>query len=344
MNDRLKSGPATDSSGSELSWLVRHDRQPVERKLGRVTIVLLAMCLSVALLVLAGWQYLSQDPAQEPLGRSEAMKAMLDAPFAPSSLRQLSPREARDWNSQTPSSVSQIAPAAAFVALGRNPGDSLRSLDCLTSAIYYEAGRESVEGQRAVAQVILNRVRHPAFPATVCGVVFQGSERKTGCQFTFTCDGALSRKPTPGGWLQARLVAEQALAGSVFLPAGWATHYHADYVVPYWASSLAKIGQVGAHIFYTWKGAGGTAPSFWQRYAGNEPAAGLSFAVEPAAEAAIAAPQARRPELVLVSDKERPVIDSSGREARMKPDLGPTAKAEEVPSNERWVIQSPVLP
>ncbi|WP_398286925.1 cell wall hydrolase [Sphingomonas daechungensis] len=63
----------------------------------------------------------------------------------------------------------------------------------MTSAVYYEAGQESLDGQRAVAQVVLNRVRHPAFPANVCGVVYEGSTRATGCQFTFTCDGSLMR-------------------------------------------------------------------------------------------------------------------------------------------------------
>ncbi|MGJ3626051.1 cell wall hydrolase [Sphingomonas sp. MMS24-JH45] len=84
-------------------------------------------------------------------------------------------------------------------------------------------------------QVVLNRLRHPAFPKTVCGVVFQGAERSTGCQFTFTCDGALARQPSPLAWDRARKVAAAALAGAVYRPVGYATHYHTDWVVPYWS-------------------------------------------------------------------------------------------------------------
>ncbi len=126
-------------------------------------------------------------------------------------------------------------------------------------AVYYEAANQDDAGQEAVAQVVLNRVRHPAFPASICGVVFQGSERRTGCQFTFTCDGSLFRRADPQLWGRARRVAESALDGSVFQPVGLATHYHADYVVPYWASSLEKNAQVGAHIFLSLAGRVGQA-------------------------------------------------------------------------------------
>jgi hypothetical protein len=121
---------------------------------------------------------------------------------------------------------------------------------------------EPADGQRAVAQVVLNRVRHPAFPKTVCGVVFQGSERTTGCQFTFTCDGAIGRAPVPVLWARARRVAEEALAGQVYAPVGWSTHYHANYVVPYWSGTLAKAANVGRHIFYRWAGGWGRGPAF----------------------------------------------------------------------------------
>jgi len=102
-------------------------------------------------------------------------------------------------------------------------------------------------------------------------VVYEGSTRATGCQFTFTCDGSLFRRPESAGWDRARKVAQAALAGSVYAPVGWATHYHADYVVPYWASSLAKNAIVGAHIFYRWSGGWGRQPAFVQAYARQEP-------------------------------------------------------------------------
>lgn len=309
--------------------------------------VLLGVLLMVgALATIAArhvWPGSAQSEGEQVQPSAQVVQSMLDAPFAPGSLRKLSPQDARNWNSKAPVAVVEAAPASAFVALGHNPGDTMRSLDCLTAAIYYEAGQESIDGRRAVAQVILNRVRHPAFPATVCGVVFQGAERRTGCQFTFTCDGALARKPSAAGWAQARALAEQALAGSVFMPVGWATHYHADYVVPYWATSLAKIGQIGAHIFYTWKGTNGTARSFWQRYAGNEPA-GMTGNLAVAEAPETLEPSRRKLELSLVDARERPVIAHDEQTGPAGPGGAPAAKAQEVTANERWIIQSPVLP
>jgi hypothetical protein len=151
--------------------------------------------------------------------------------------------------------------------------DKARALQCLTMAIYYEAANEPADGQRAVAQVILNRVAHPSYPNSVCGVVFQGSERRTGCQFTFTCDGSLSRLPARAGWDRARGVAAAALAGYVFRPIGFAVNYHATYVLPYWASSLQNVGTIGLHTFYTWRGLAGRPDAFAVRYRGGEPVA-----------------------------------------------------------------------
>lgn len=125
-----------------------------------------------------------------------------------------------------------------------------RELGCMAQAIVYEAGLEPIEGQQAVAQVILNRVRSRAYPDTVCSVVYQGSTRRTGCQFTFTCDGSLSRRMPDRIALAARAVAEDALRGRLPDRVGAATHYHASYVSPYWAPSLKRVGRIGAHIFY----------------------------------------------------------------------------------------------
>lgn len=149
--------------------------------------------------------------------------------------------------------------------------DRGRALQCLTAAIYYEAASEPDAGQRAVAQVVLNRVAHPAYPKTVCGVVYQGSDRRTGCQFSFTCDGSLARVPSRMFWDRARNVAIAALAGFVYAPVGLATHYHTVQVHPYWADSLAYIGTIGAHRFYRFGGAAGRAGTFNFAYAGGEP-------------------------------------------------------------------------
>jgi hypothetical protein len=142
---------------------------------------------------------------------------------------------------------------------------------CLSQAIYYEAATEGLEGQRAVAQVVLNRARHPAYPNSICGVVYQGSERTTGCQFSFTCDGSLERRPAPAAWRRATEIARNALAGYVSPLVGHATHYHADYVLPYWADSLDKSAKIGRHIFYRLKGNLGATRAFSQSHAGHEP-------------------------------------------------------------------------
>jgi len=164
-----------------------------------------------------------------------------------------------------------LRPARPFVFRAASEADRRRALRCLTQGIYYEAALESTEGQEGVAQVILNRVRDPNYPNTICGVVFQGAERTTGCQFSFTCDGSLAHPPVAWAWDRARIVAERALAGHVATRVGTATHYHADYVHPWWSPTLAKITQIGAHIFYRWKGVAGETASFAQTYASHEP-------------------------------------------------------------------------
>jgi spore germination cell wall hydrolase CwlJ-like protein len=124
------------------------------------------------------------------------------------------------------------------------------SLGCLAAAIYHEARSEPEVGQRAVAQVIMNRLRHPAYPKTVCDVVLQGALRVTGCQFTFTCDGSLARRPQPRAWAKAMEIAADTLAGRNLAPVADATHYHTTAIRPYWASSLTKVAVLGSHIFY----------------------------------------------------------------------------------------------
>ena len=165
-------------------------------------------------------------------------------------------------------------PAARALSAGGSAEDRARALTCLTQAVYYEAASEPDAGQRAVAQVVLNRVAHPAYPKTVCGVVYQGSERPTGCQFTFTCDGALARIPNRLFWLRAESVARAALAGFVYAPVGLATHYHTIAVHPYWADSLNFLGAIGAHRFYRLGGPAGAAAMFQPAaYRGGEPMA-----------------------------------------------------------------------
>ena len=250
---------------------------PAVRDHWRAAIMVAAMLVLFAFagagLVLNGSGRGFDSPVSRQIATPEGVAQLRAAAASTSAtqLREIAPTDALALNAAIP--VSNLANPAArpFLLNAASGADRLRSLDCLTAAIYYEAANEPLDGQRAVAQVVLNRVRHPAWPSTVCGVVFEGARRMTGCQFSFTCDGSLRRAPMPALWERARRVADQALSGYVHAPVGWSTHYHANYVVPYWASSLIKATTIGAHIFYRWRGGWGRPPAFVSRYAGVEP-------------------------------------------------------------------------
>ena len=154
-------------------------------------------------------------------------------------------------------SASKPAPATPFRLAGAR--DQSRDLECLTQAVYYEARGEGRDGMKAVAQVVLNRARHPAFPKTVCGVVFQGSNRSTGCQFSFTCNGAMRARVNQAAWNRARDVASAALAGEVYGRVGTATHFHTTAVAPGWRNRLVQVNQVGSHVFYRFGGRSGSS-------------------------------------------------------------------------------------
>lgn len=156
--------------------------------------------------------------------------------------------EARRINAAIPFVDGPLQPAKRYVFRG-SPAAKLQATECLATAALYEAGLDE-RGQKAVIQVVLNRVRHPAYPKTICGVVYQGSKRETGCQFSFTCDGSMQRRRVREGWETARKAARLALNGYVFAAVGTATHYHTDWIVPYWSGSLNKVAQVRSHIFY----------------------------------------------------------------------------------------------
>ena len=183
-------------------------------------------------------------------------------------LGRLSMEEAQRVNGVLPD-AGVANPATDPFVLRANGAEKAAALQCLTAAIYYEAALEPRAGQEAVAQVVLNRMRHPGYPKSVCGVVFQGSDRP-GCQFSFACDGSMSRPPAQWAWRNARDVAEQALDGFVMKQVGTATHYHTDWVVASWTPTLLKIGQIGAHIFFRPIGPDGDPSEFRARYSGGE--------------------------------------------------------------------------
>jgi len=138
--------------------------------------------------------------------------------------------------------VDQAAPAQAQI--------DARQHNCLAQAIYYEARGETQQGQVAVAEVIMNRVRSRAYPNSICGVVYQGSHLSTGCQFTFTCDGSLRHRPRGRAWERAQRVATAVMMGYTRPITGNATHYHTTAVNPVWNSGLVPTTQIGVHRFY----------------------------------------------------------------------------------------------
>lgn len=274
----------------------------------RTRAALSALLVAVLIVIAIGtqglWQALETRPAQEA-DRNCAPGERCAATAAPAAVQAqiarlpgrepvdpalaipsiMSPDAARSLNAATP--FADHHPAAArpfrFAAAQLDRG---RAETCLAAAMLYEAGLDA-DGQKAVAQVVLNRVRHPAFPKTVCGVVFEGSERATGCQFTFTCDGSLTRHYATDAWDRARTLARAMMDGKVDPRVGLATHYHTDWVYPYWSPSLDKIAAVGTHLFFRWRGYWGTPPAFTGRAAGQEP---LIARLHPATEDITAAP------------------------------------------------------
>ena len=223
--------------------------------------------------LLATASCLPLQAAPAPVDTLADAKALARAPQPePMVLRDVAPTEALRINATIPFSAEANPRASSTVFRAAGPADQVRSLNCLAEAIYYEARSESEEGQRAVAQVVLNRVRHPAYPGSVCGVVYQGPLRAGGgCQFTFTCDGSLVRVPFGEDWARARRIAAEALAGYVFAPVGLATNYHTQQVLPDWAFRLAKATVIGNHIFYRMPGVWGGPAAFSQAYRGHEP-------------------------------------------------------------------------
>jgi spore germination cell wall hydrolase CwlJ-like protein len=236
-----------------------------------------AIAVAIALPVMAGatnWGA-ANTPANDAQPRATIQSTTVKTLPQSASLgdNSLVHSDAADSTTSFAGEATSPGPAArAFLSSG-SWLDRARAERCLTMAIYYEAATQPENGQRAVAQVVLNRVAHPSFPNTVCGVVFQGSERSTGCQFTFACDGSLARKPAPYWWDRARRVAQEALSGEVYAPVGLATHYHTVDVHPAWDDMMQRVATIGAHVFYRMPGPAGEKAAFHVAYLGDEPMA-----------------------------------------------------------------------
>ena len=127
--------------------------------------------------------------------------------------------------------------------------------NCLARAVYFESRSESDLGQLAVAKVVLNRVKNPDFPKTICGVVYQGSNNRNSCQFSFACDGLPDDVKSPEAWAHAKSIAQRAIANDPAVAMlGNAVNYHADYVSPKWAHTMRRLTRIGHHIFYAFRG------------------------------------------------------------------------------------------
>jgi spore germination cell wall hydrolase CwlJ-like protein len=179
---------------------------------------------------------------------------------------------ATDAAGETPAleAIGKVTGAAADVApvpkamstalrVARDKGEALagqtvsagRERECLAIAIYFEARGEVRQGQVAVAQVVLNRVRSPRYPDTICNVVYQNMHLRNACQFSFACDGTPDKIAERRAWARAKAIAEEVTAGKLLLTnVAGATNYHASYVSPYWAPSMRRLAKIGQHIFY----------------------------------------------------------------------------------------------
>ena len=185
--------------------------------------------------------------------------------------------------------------------------DAPRDLNCLAQAVYFEARGEATDGQKAVAQVVLNRVRHPAFPKTICAVVHQRSG--SGCQFTFACRSS-EATPDSSAWRRAQDVARAALHGAVMGAVGDATHFQTAHGGPF--AGLLRVAQVGAHVFYRFAGHDGSTAMFRQTPTTSEQPVRLEMArlefSPKTATSSMALPISRAPDDTSKADPPKPAV------------------------------------
>jgi len=225
-----------------------------------------------------------------------------------------------------------------------NALESSRELECLSEAVYYEARGETPSGQAAVAQVVLNRVRHPSFPKSICGVVFQGASTR-GCQFSFACDGSMRSPRERGAWNRAQKVAARALSGAVMTEVGAATHFHTTGVAPGWGPRLLRVAQVGMHVFYRFGGRSG-APDAFSRTPRPSSADDLPVitlaSLTPAAQAAGGTADGKSAPIqlasaVVISSPDKPATVAGG----MGGPLGPVSEPASAPAMHPTKTSSP---
>jgi hypothetical protein len=222
-----------------------------------------------ALIIARRFDTFASEESSEREIRLAAFAENLEARRTPAPAPVLQKASYTSTSTPGPTPAPSVTPARPFHFRGAL--EESRDLECLTQAVYYEARGEGAAGQAAVAQVVLNRSRHPAFPKSVCGVVYQGVNSRS-CQFSFACDGSVNRRVDQSAWRRAEKVAARALAGSVMEEVGTATHFHVTRVSPNWGSRLRRVAQIGTHVFYRFGGRSGSGSAFSATPVPSEPA------------------------------------------------------------------------
>lgn len=152
--------------------------------------------------------------------------------------------------------VAALKPAVAVAEAPKPATDAVMSHllaehKCLSEVLYYEARGEGAGGQKAIAEVVFHRMNHGDYGHSICAVVYEGSNR-SGCQFSFTCNGDMKRAKQPGAWREAEALAAKIMTGQLNLKnaTGGAVNFHAVSVSPDWADTMARTTQIGNHVFY----------------------------------------------------------------------------------------------
>jgi spore germination cell wall hydrolase CwlJ-like protein len=198
-------------------------------------------------------------PEAQPVASKSASRRVMVAALRPDSaaldaIDSMVPDQSIPMPETLSTKLAYAREDAPVTTFPKEPEYSSRELWCMATAIYFEARGESYRGQVAVAQVVMYRLKHPLYPKTICGVVFQGESKRNACQFSFACDGRPETVTDKKSWAQAQEIAEKVTTGELYLAeVGKATHYHASYVYPDWAPRLKRVTKIGLHIFYRFK-------------------------------------------------------------------------------------------
>lgn len=320
--------------------MVEIERNPLAVRQGAATIMCIAAA-AVAMPVIAHRAAEQRDGA-EWAATSQAFRAELEqqlaAGSAPNAHVELTAFRGPDGlKARGSASLLESADARALMvqavlrgpselpeqpARSAEPAINARQHDCLSQAIYYEARGETQRGQVAVAEVIMNRVRSPSYPNSICGVVYQGAERTTGCQFTFTCDGSLGQRPRGRGWVRAQRVATAVMLGYTRPVTQQATHYHTNAVDPVWSSGLVETTKIGTHIFYRFPNRAERAV-YQEALARRRGAFGPRHPIEP-----VATPAPEVDEAPVAAEVESAAPDAATAQPVPKPDAEPLADGE----------------